>query len=84
MLGGLDMHKNQYKNVISNNKVTISMFIFDFIVLWYYFMGGSISLRPMASIVWLCLALVGFPIFRLQRIVADSYFKLNIGYLNNL
>lgn len=78
MLGGLDMHKNQYKNVISNNKVTISMFIFDFIVLWYYFMGGSISLRPMASIVWLCLALVGFPIFRLQRIVADSYFKLNI------
>lgn len=72
------MHDNLYNNVSPTNRATLGMFIFDFVVLWYYFMGGSISLRPMATFVWAALAIVGFPIFKLQYVYADMYFKLNV------
>ena len=70
------MGENQYNNVSPINKVTLGMFFFDFVALWYYFMGGSISLRPMASLVWVVLAIVGFFIFRIRYVVTDNYIKL--------
>lgn len=69
------MGENQYNNVSPINKVTLGMFCFDFVALWYYFMGGSISLRPMASLVWVMLAIVGFFIFRMRYVVTDNYMK---------
>lgn len=56
-----------------NRPLTLFMVIYDFVVLWYFFMGGSILLRPMAALVWGGLAGIGFFVFKSHKIIVNGY-----------
>lgn len=61
------------KNQPDGRRLTWPMILFDFAVCWYYFMGGSLVLRPMAGAFWLAAAVVGLLINKLSVIKIDRY-----------
>lgn len=61
-----------------NQKTTIGMKLFDLAVLWYYCFGGSIVLRPMVSVFWPVMSVIGLFVFRMRLIRTDKYKELAI------
>lgn len=59
-----------------NKNITIEMKLFDLTVLWYYCFGGSIVLRPMVSVFWPAMAVLGLFVFRVRLIQVDKYKQL--------
>ena len=61
-----------------NQKTTIGMKLFDLAVLWYYCFGGSIVLRPMVSVFWPIMSVIGMFVFQMRLIRIDKYKELAI------
>ena len=68
--------RSNYNNERCRKKMTISMAVFDIAVLWYYSFGGSITLRPFASFFWIGMALLGWFVFDMNRIILNKYLGL--------
>lgn len=72
------MHTQYGTRRAPEQRVSVLVFIFDFLVLWYYFFSGTTALRPMAGAFWIGIALVGMLLFQIRSIPLTTYMSLGI------
>lgn len=64
-----------------DENITIGMKLFDLAVLWYYCFGGSVVLRPMVSVFWSAMAILGLFVFRMRFIQINKYKQLVLAMI---